>query len=302
MKGPSPVLFLVGPSAVGKSSVALELAGRLDAEIVSCDAMQVYREVSIASDKPSAAMRARAVHHLVDVVSVEEEFNAGRYRALALAAIEDIRARGKTPLVTGGSGMYMMVLLDGIFEEGEADGALRVKLEELSLPELYQELLRVDPLAAAKITANDRQRIIRALLVYRTSGIPISQRQKDRKGLWGSCDIRVFGLERPREELYARVERRVEEFFAAGLVDEIKALEARKLSLTGARIIGVPEVTGFLRGEYDLERAKYLMKLHTRRYVKRQMTWFRRDKRIEWVMAGCADEPCVLAGRIMEKL
>ncbi len=302
MKTPLPVIFLVGPTAVGKSSVALELAASLNAEIVSCDAMQVYREVSIASDKPSPAMRARVVHHLIDVVSVEDEFNAGRFRELAAQAIDDICLRGKEPLIVGGSGMYMMALLDGLFEGGAADVDVRDELEARALPELYQELGRVDPMAAAKIMPNDRQRITRALEVYKTTGVPISQRQKDREGIWGKYDIRIFGLERPREELYARVEARVDDFFAAGLVDEVKALSAKKLSSTGSRIIGIPEVMGIFRGEYDLARAKYLMKFHTRHYVKRQMTWFRRDKRVEWVMIGHDEDVKEVAQRIIKKI
>jgi tRNA dimethylallyltransferase len=286
---PSPIVFLVGPTAVGKSAVAVEFAQKINGEIISCDAMQVYREANIASDKPSAAMRAVVPHHVIDVVSVEEEFNVARYRALALAAIEDAHRRGKVPLVVGGSGMYMMALLDGLFDDGEPDLELRASLDSRDLRELQADLLRVDPVAASHIMGNDRKRIVRALEVFHTTGVPMSEQQKKRDGLWGKYDIRVIALERPREELYQRVEARIDEMFKGGLVDEVKMLLGKKLSSTGCKIIGMSEVKGFLDGEYDLERAKYLMKLHTRHYVKRQMTWFRKDKRLEWVMIR-ADE------------
>ena len=293
------VIFLVGPTAVGKSAVAVELAAALNAEIISCDAMQVYCEAVIASDKPSVQTRAQIKHHLMDVVSVEDEFNAARYRELALAAMADIHVRGKVPLIVGGSGMYMMALLDGLFAGGEVDPDVRARLDGCQVEDLYAELQRVDPAAAAKISANDKKRIMRALEVFETTGVPISAQQQKRDGIWGKYDIRIIALERPREELYSRVEARVDEMFVSGLEDEVRSLCTKKLSSTGSRIIGVPEVGGFLAGEYDLVRAKYLMKLHTRHYVKRQMTWFRKDKRIEWLMLEREETPQMAADRIL---
>ncbi|MFH0754990.1 MAG: tRNA (adenosine(37)-N6)-dimethylallyltransferase MiaA [Candidatus Omnitrophota bacterium] len=298
MKKPAAITFLVGPTAVGKSAVAIEFASELNVEIVSCDAMQVYREVGIASDKPSAEMRARVAHHLVDVVSVEEEFNAARYCSLALAAIDAIRGRSKVPLIVGGSGMYMMALLDGLFEDGVADQKIRAILQARDLPDLRRELLKVDPAAACRIKENDRQRTVRALEVFHASGIPISSQMSRRNGIWGKFDIRIVALERPREELYRRAEARIENMFETGLVDEIRRLLDFKLSSTGGRIIGLPEVKGFLKGEYGLERAKYLMKLHTRHYIKRQMTWFRKDKRLEWIMIGSDEAPEDIVDRL----
>ena len=240
-----PVIFIAGPTGVGKSAVAMAFAGLATpeaVEIVACDAIQVYREVAIASDKPSSEMRRQVRHHLLDVVSVVEEFNAARYRALAVAAVDDILARGKQPVIVGGSGMYMMALLDGLFEEGGASESLRVALEGRELSGLYAELQRVDPQAAAKISSNDKKRIVRALEVFHATGVPMSVQQKKREGLWGKHDIRIIGLERPRAELYRRVEARVDAMFDAGLVDEVKGLLRRPLSLTAARIIGVPEI------------------------------------------------------------
>ncbi len=279
-----PVIFLVGPTAVGKSALAIELAKKINAEIVSCDAMQVYREACIASDKPLREAQGGVPHHLIDVVSVEEEFNAARYRVLATAAIADIHARGKMPLVVGGSGMYMAALLDGLFDDGEPDENLRAALARRSAGDLYAELMKIDPAAAQKIAFNDKRRTARALEVFYLTGVTISEQQKKRSGLWDSHDVRIIALEREREELYRRVEARVDDMFARGLVDEVKSLLTKKLSLTAARIIGIPEVDGFLRGEYSLEHAKNSLKLHTRHYVKRQMTWFRKDKRLAWLM------------------
>ncbi len=286
MKDPS-LIFIVGPTAAGKSEIGLCIGRGLDAEIICCDALQVYREITIASDKPSAQAMAHVPHHLVDILSVTEDFNVARYRKLAVSAIQEIHARGRTPLIIGGTGMYMSVLLDGIFEGAVDDGELREGLtSELSMKGpvfLHERLKAIDPEAAAKIHPNDPQRIIRALQVNLSAGQPISKLQQKREGLWGKMPIKIFALNRPRQELYQRVEARVEEMFAKGLVDEIKRVSALPLSITAAKLIGIPEVIGYLKGEYGLERAKYLIKLHTRHYVKRQLTWFRRDNRLSWI-------------------
>ena len=286
MNGPV-LIFIVGPTAVGKSETGLCLAGRLNAEIVCCDAMQVYREITIANDKPSSKIRALVGHHLVDILSVTEDFNVARYREFAASAIQDIQARGKIPLVIGGSGMYMSLLLDGIFEGTAPEEDLR---EELTKEErakglgfLHERLKALDPQAAAKIHPNDPQRIIRALEVALSTGQPLSRLQEKREGLWGKIPIKIFALNRPRQELYQRAEARVDDMFAKGLLEEIKQVSALPLSITARKIIGIPEIMGYFKGEYDLERAKYLMKLHTRHYIKRQLTWFRRDKRLTWI-------------------
>ena len=282
-----PLIFIVGPTAVGKSEISLGVAQHLKGEIVCCDAMQVYREISVASDKPCAKVLSQVPHHLVDILSVTQDFNVARYRERATAAIQDIQARGNTPLVVGGSGMYMSVLLDGIFEEVAVEEDLREELtQELSAKGqvfMHERLKVLDPQAAEKIHPNDPQRIIRALGVAISTGEPLSQLQPKREGLWGKMPMKLFALNRPRQELYQRSEARVEDMFAKGLLEEIQQVSALPLSLTARKIIGIPEVMGYLSGQYDLERAKYLMKLNTRHYVKRQLTWFRRDKRLTWV-------------------
>ena len=285
-KAPS-LIFIVGPTAVGKSEIGLSVAQRFNAEIICCDALQVYREIVIASDKPSTQARVLVPHHLVDILSVTEDFNVARYRDLALAAIQEVHARGKTPLIVGGSGMYMSVLLDGIFEGVNVEEDIREELAQELLVKgsavLHDRLQVLDPQAAAKIHPNDPQRVLRALQVAISTGKPLSELQQKREGLWGKMPISIFALNRPREELYQRVEARVDEMFTKGLLEEIKQVAALPLSTTARKLIGIPEVMGYLNGEYDLERAKYLMKLNTRHYVKRQLTWFRRDKRLTWI-------------------
>lgn len=290
----TPVLiFIVGPTAAGKSEIGMSLAKKLNAEIICCDAMQVYREITIASDKPSAEVRGLIPHHLVDILSVTEDFNMARYRELALPVIQDIQARGKTPLVIGGSGMYMSVLLDGIFEGIAVEEDLREELTEEQKAKgigfLYGRLKALDKEAANKIHPNDTQRIIRALEVALSTGQSITKLQQKRNGLWGKIPIKIFALNRPREELYQRVETRVDAMFAKGLLEEIKEVSTLPLSITARKIIGIPEIMGHLNGEYDLERAKYLIKLNTRHYVKRQLTWFRREKRLTWIDIKQAD-------------
>ncbi len=295
-----PIIFIVGPTAVGKSETALLLAASLKGEIISCDAMQVYREINIASAKPSVDEQKRVPHHCLNLVSVTENFDVVRYRKEALDAIEDILSRDKHPIIVGGSGMYMTVLLDGIFEEPARDEVLRNSLqEELSKNgphALYTRLQELDPQAASKIHINDAKRIIRALEVVLSTNKPISHLQQQRQGLWGKHPICIFGLEIPREELYKKIEERIDRMFEKGLVEEVKTIWESNLSLTAKTLIGVPEIQGYLKGEYDLDQAKYLMKLHTRHFAKRQMTWFKRDKRIEWMNAGDS------IGNVVEKI
>ncbi len=287
---------------MGKTGAALQAASQVPCEIVSCDSMQVYREISIASSKPSAAERKRVPHHLLDVVSVEEKFDVAAFNKLATEAIEKVLGQKKYPLVVGGSGMYMQVLLDGIFEAGGQDPSLRKKLESLGAEKLYSKLKKVDPEAAAKIHANDLRRIVRALEVYETTKTPISQLQKQRSGLLKKYPAVIVGLNREREELYQRINERVEEMFTDGLVNEVKAIAGSKMSLTAQRIIGVSEVMAYLRGEKSLEEAKELMKMNTRRLAKRQLTWFRKDQRIKWLMLKADDTAKKIGQDILKEI
>jgi tRNA dimethylallyltransferase len=300
------IIFIVGPTGVGKSAVALHLAQMIGAEIVSCDAMQVYREAAIANDKPSAEDRAQVPHHAVDCVSVTEDFDVVQYRKKAVAALEDIWARGKTPLVVGGSGMYVTVMLDGIFESAGQDPSIRKQLEEdaklLGSLKMHARLKKVDPDAAVKINPNDERRVVRALEIYLTTRKPIAQVQMDRRGLWGKYDIKIFALNRERAELYDRVNARVDQMFERGLIDEIKRLKAAKLSRTAQGLIGLPEVGDYIDGKATLDETKELMKMNTRHYVKRQLTWFRKDKRLVWIMIRAHESASDIAQKIAKEI
>ena len=300
------IIFLVGPTSVGKTEIACRLAEKIGGEVVSCDSMQVYREIEIANNKPSAILRKRAPHHLVDLVSVVEDFDVSRFKKMAEASIRDILKRERVPVVVGGSGLYMSVLLDGIFDDRVKDDALRQKLSEVAQKKgnefLHKKLLACDPKSAAKIHPSDRRRLIRALEVFELTGVPISDLQKKREGLWGQFPICVFGLNRERAELYARIDQRVKEMFKEGIVEEVKKLSKFTLSQTSAKIIGFKEISEFLRGDKDLLEAQELMQQNTRRYAKRQLTWFRKDSRIEWLMLEESSRPPETVQKIIERL
>jgi len=281
------VIFLVGPTASGKSAVALRLAKRLDGEIVSCDSMQVYRSMDLITSKPSTRQQRMVAHHLIDVVSVNREFDVSRYRRLALKTIKEIHSRNKLPLVVGGTGLYVSMVVDGIFEKKTESPSIRRALyrqaQRFGSCHLHAKLRKVDPRAAARIHPNDTRRIVRALEVFKTTGRTISELQATRKGLRDDYDVRIFCLDRTLKDLYSRIDARVEAMFRQGLVREVKKLLRGRLSRTARYAIGIPEVTSYLQGTLSLTEAKELMKKNTRNYARRQLTWFRKDKSIQWV-------------------
>lgn len=299
------IIFIVGPTAVGKSDVALEVADRLSGEIVSCDSMQIYKEINIASNKPDETTSKKIPHHLIDIISVKDDFDVARFNTLAVQAIEDIHKCGRIPVVVGGSGLYMQILLDGLFEGSPKKSNLRTELEQeiatLGSEAMHKRLEQKDPQAAVKIHANDSKRIVRALEVCELTNDTFSSLQKNRQGLWGKYDIALFALNRKREELYDIINRRVDLMVEQGLVEEIKALQSLQLSLTASRLIGVKEILGHLKGEYDLARAIYLMKLNTRHYAKRQLTWFRKEERLNWLEITETNTQQMIADQILKK-
>lgn len=305
MKSRERIIFVVGPTAVGKSAVAYALAQRLLGEIISVDSMQIYQDISIASNKPTDEEQQSIPHHLLSIVSVEDEFDVAQFNQLAMASIADIHARGKIPIIAGGSGMYVQVLLDGIFQSAPRDDKIRASLEHqvetYGSEHLYAILQEKDLAAANKIHPNDSRRIIRALEVCMLEGKPISELRQERQGIWGKYDIDIYGLTIEREWLYERINKRVDEMFAQGIVAEISDIKQKKLSPTFKGLIGISEVLGFLNQEYDIERAKYLMKLNTRHYAKRQLTWFRREERINWVMIQKNDTIDTIVDRCLNK-
>ena len=283
------IIFLVGPTAAGKTELAVRIARKLNAEIISCDSMQIYKGMGILSSQPSRTDLKKIPHHLLGQVSPDKEFNVSKYRSLALKKIREILDRGKLPLFVGGSGLYMSVVIDGIFKVKTENKKIRKKLylqaARSGSLKLHEKLRKVDPWAASKIHPNDTKRIIRALEVFAVVGKPISELQATRKGLQDKYDISIFGLSLDRSELDRRIDQRVDKMFRQGLVIEVKKLLKLKLSNTSRYAIGISEIKGYLEGLYGLEEAKDLIKKNTRRYARRQMTWFRKDKRIRSIDA-----------------
>jgi tRNA dimethylallyltransferase len=300
------LIFLVGPTAVGKTNIAVYLARKLNAEIISCDSMQIYQGMDIITSKPSAILRKNVRHHLIGVVSPAKEYNVARYRLEALKKIKEILGQGNVPLFVGGTGLYMSILVDGIFKAKSRKSAIRKRLykesERLGSDYLYRRLQKVDPEAALKIHPHDTRRIVRALEAFQICGKPISRLQKERKGLFDEYEVRIFCLNMERSSLYARIEKRIDKMFRQGLLPEVKKLFRLKLSKTAACAIGIKELKGYFDGLYDLEEAKRLMKKNTRNYAKRQLTWFRKDKRIEWVGVGDKESSASIANRIFAQL
>ena len=282
----SCVIFIVGPTATGKSDLAFNVAKRLKAEIISCDSMLVYKEPRIIISKPPKYMLNEVRHHFISIISVKDTYDVFSYYTEATRLIADLYAKKIPIIVCGGSGLYMKALLDGIFSGSSRNNELRASLEHEAKIKgnnfLYDKLKSLDPNTAQKISVNDLKRIIRALEVYYTTGFPISEKQKESGGIWGKFPIKIFGLSYKRDELYRRINERVDKMFDEGAIDEVKKLTKLPLSLTAQKIIGIPEIKGYLGGKYSQDEAKSLMARNTRHFAKRQLTWFKRDKRIEW--------------------
>lgn len=300
------VIFLVGPTSSGKTAVSSELARRMKLEIISCDSMQIYRGMSILTAKPSLALRKKVKHHLLDFIPVTRDYNVSQYRRAALAKIKAVLRRNRTPVFAGGTGLYMSILADGIFEIDAHDESLRRKFiaqaDKYGSIYLHRKLSAVDPSAALKIHPNDVRRIVRALEVYALTGKPISELQKSRKGLYEDYAVRIFCLDLERDHLYSRINERVESMFREGLIAEVRRLIKKPLSRTAAAAIGISEVSSYLRGEIGLEEAKAAVKQNTRNYARRQLTWFRKDKRVEWIKVGREDSPASVCAKIEKRL
>lgn len=284
---PGKIIFIVGPTAVGKSAVAVRLAKAIGGEVISCDSMQVYKEAAVVTGKPGVREQQGIRHYLVDAVSVKDDFDVAQFNVRARRAIAAIMRKKKTPVIVGGSGLYVKVLLDGIFEEGpKQDGlreALKQKLARDGVEALYQRLQEIDPVAARGMHPRDSRRILRALEVHAHSGKKISDLQQQGSGIWGKYDISVIGLTMDRASLYERINARIDAMFDQGAAQEIDKVRRMPLGRSARQLIGLKEIGGYLSGEYSLEQAKYLMKRNTRHFAKRQMTWFRKEKRVQWL-------------------
>ncbi len=287
----NPLVVILGPTGVGKSQLALRLARRLDGEILSADSRQVYRYMDIGTAKPSPEERKLVPHHLIDLVDPDEEFNLALFLELANRKLEEVRSRGRLPLLVGGTGLYIWAFLEGWrLPHTPPNPELRKELEERARVEgidsLYQELWEVDPEAARKIDPRNVRRVIRALEVYRVSGrrfSELSQRSKLKAG------VLIIGLHLPRPELYRRIDLRVEEMIQKGLVEEVRWLleQGYSPSLPSMSGVGYRQICQYLRGELSLPEAVQRIKYETHRFARHQYAWFRlEDERIHWLEAG----------------
>ena len=296
-------ILIAGPTAVGKSEIALRLAGQLGGEIISVDSMQVYRGLDIGTAKPSPADRARVPHHLIDISDLTKSFDAAQFARLAHRAVSEIQSRGHVPILCGGTGLYFRAFLDGLGEAPSADAKLRAELEATPLEKLLEELRERDPAAYEKIDRKNPRRVIRAVEVIRLTGQPFSE-QRSR---WGETpgepgvgssrrDDRTarravptktnfYCFMRTPADLHARINARVDAMFARGLVDETRELLKRGLeqNKTAMQAIGYRQVVEHLRGECPLAETIELVKVRTRQFAKRQLTWFRAQKNLEWI-------------------
>jgi len=300
------IIFLLGPTGIGKSAVAISLARKINAEIISCDSMQVYRAMDILTSKVTSAQRKKVKHHLLGVINPDQEYNVAKYRQQALAICDKLFKKNKIPLFVGGTGLYYSIIVDGLFPAVAEDKIIRARLEkQLKLKGskyLYSRLVKIDSASALKIHPHDSRRIIRALEVYLKTGVCISQLQKNRIGLGKEYGVKIFGLNLKRQSLYDIIDQRVEKMFNLGIIDEVKSLLKHKLSRTAKCAIGVGELKGYFKGQYSLAEGKRLMQRNSRHYAKRQLTWFRKDKRIQWININKLVKPSDIADKIINKM
>lgn len=292
------LMVLLGPTASGKTVLSLMLAERFGGEIVSCDSVAVYRGMEIGTAKPSLAERARVPHHLIDVYSPNEHSTAGDYARRGREAITDIAVRGKLPIVTGGTGLYLRALLDGLFAGPQRSEELRTRLERSHSRHgsgwLHRVLTRLDPASAARIHSNDIPKLIRAIEVSLAARRPMSEAWKEgREPLRGFRILRI-GLDPPRQELYKRINQRAARMFDEGLIEETRALIAQYSESPRAfDSLGYRQARAVLRGEMSREQAVAAAQQGHRNYAKRQMTWFRREPEVHW-LKGFGDDLAVL--------
>lgn len=283
------LLCILGPTAVGKTEIAIVLAQRLNAEIVSVDSRQIYRQMDIGTAKPTHQEQQAAPHHLIDCTDISQTFTVADYKLLADNAISDIQNRNKQVILAGGAGLYFRAIVDGLFEGPGADAKLRNKLQleaqEYGVEELHNRLRNYDPISADRIHPNNLSRVIRAIEVYELTGIPISELQQQWKHQKQLYPITAFGLTMPRPQLNDRINQRVDVMLANGLVKEVESILAAGYSRNSFALqsFGYKELVAYLDGQCTYVEAVEQLKQNTRKFAKRQMTWFKKDKRIQWL-------------------
>ena len=284
------LIVITGPTASGKTALSVRLAKEIGAEIVNADSMQIYKYMDIGTAKPTVDEREGVPHHLIDIVNPDELFSVARYCECAKEAIDDIHSRGKIAVMVGGTGLYVDSLVNNIqFSETEPDEEYRKSLEDdaekLGNEYIYEKLKTIDPESAAKIAVQDTKRIIRALEVYHVTGKTITWHNEQSRSVPSPYNTTMFAISMNREALYDKINRRVDVMLELGLVDEVKKILSMGVDekATSMQAIGYKEIVGYLKGEISLEKAADDIKQGSRRYAKRQLTWFRRNNNINWI-------------------
>jgi len=299
------IVALVGPTATGKSELAMLLAEQLNGEIISVDSMQVYRGMDIGTAKPSALDRARVPHHLIDVIDLKTEFSVAQFVGLAQQAIQEIRNRGRVPVLCGGTGLYFKALFHGLGQAPPGNASVRADLEKVPLPELLAELASCDPLTYQRIDRQNPRRVIRAVEVIRVTGKAYSLQRAD----WSlqpekAHEVVIFGIMRNPADLQRRIDTRVDAMFSHGLVLETKQLLDAGLANnpTAFQALGYRQVADYLREVRSLVDTIALVKIRTRQFAKRQMTWFRRQLPVRWLKTETADSPANVIAQLSADL
>lgn len=305
-----PLLCIVGPTAVGKTSISIKVAKRLKGEIISGDSMQIYRYMDIGTAKPSPEEKKEVPHHLIDIIEPHDPFSVADFQKEVFKLIPEIASRNRLPIMVGGTGLYLKAVIDQYdFSESKADWDLRKKLKDQAnrwgIEHLYERLKKVDPLSAEKIHPHDEKRIIRALEVYLTTGRPISNQKRKPVEERISLKTLLIGLMMNRQRLYARIEERVDKMIEEGLEEEARNLlkQGYKPDLVSMQGLGYRHMIKYIKGQYTKEEMVESLKRDTRRFAKRQLTLFRRDQRIKWINREnfsreeeIVEKICILAG------
>ena len=303
-----PLVVLAGPTAVGKSQIAILLAKALGTAVLTADSRQVYRDMDIGTDKPKLSERQGVPHHLIDLVDPDQPFNVGIYRRHALAEIDRLHCEGLVPLVVGGTGLYIRALLRGLWEGPPADWSFRTRLlDEVRLKgaaHLHDTLAVIDPELAGRLHPHDLVKIIRALEVHHLIGRPLSDMHRTHSFGDALFSPLLIGLTREREALYGRIEARIDEQLAKGLVQETQHLLAKGYGpqLGSMKGLGYRQIAGYLAGNYEYEEAIRRLKRDTRRFAKRQMTWFRKEPDITWLTISESESPAQVVARILDQV
>ncbi len=300
------VIFVVGPTASGKTDLSIALAKEFGGEIISADSMQIYKGIHIASAAPSLEEQEGVPHHLLEFLDLNEQFSVADYTKLAKEKIEEISSKGKVPIIVGGTGLYISALLDNTrFTDCKTDSALRLELEEeyekVGADEMLKRLCEFDPESAASLNKSDKKRIIRCFEIYKTTGLTKTEQNAASHLEDADFDALVIGVTfEDREKLYDRINKRVDLMIENGLLEEAETT-LNQGSKGAFQAIGHKELYGYLNGECTLDEAVELLKRQTRRYAKRQLTWFRRDSRINWIYADKADSVQIYAIALAKK-